>query len=96
MEPKIPSGSWCLFRPAPTGSRQGKLLLVQLNTHDSPQDGGRYTIKRYHSTKSITQDEWHHNSIELQPLNPAFQPIILDEQNSLDLRVLGEFIALIN
>lgn len=95
MEPKIPSGSWCLFTPCPQGSRQGRLLLVQVNTHTDPEDGGRYTIKRYHSTKAITDEGWQHNHIELQPLNPDFEPIAISEDEANDLRVIGEFISLI-
>jgi hypothetical protein len=29
MEPLIPDGSWCLFRPCPAGSREGRIVLVQ-------------------------------------------------------------------
>ena len=95
MEPKIPSGSWCLFAPCPQGSRQGRLLLVQVNTHTDPEDGGRYTIKRYHSVKTITDEGWAHNQIELQPLNPEFEPIRIDSENATDMRVIGELVSLI-
>lgn len=95
MEPRIPSGSWCLFAPCPAGSRQGRLLLVQIHTHVDPQDGGRYTIKRYRSTKRSTDDGWEHQSIELQPLNPEFPAIPVDQDNAEDLRVLGEFKVII-
>lgn len=96
MQPRIPSGSLCLFGPRPTGSRQGRLVLVQLNTHTDPEDGGRYTVKRYHSTKRGTEDGWEHQTIELQPLNPAYLPIEIDEQSAADLRVLGEFLAVLH
>ena len=96
MEPKIPSGSWCLFSPCPTGSRQDRLLLVQVNTHTDPEDGGRYTIKRYHSVKTITDEGWQHNQIELQPLNPEFRPIQLAAEDTNDIRIIGEFVAKLN
>lgn len=96
MEPTIPSESWCLFRPTPAGSREGKVLLVQVNTHMDPEDGGRYTLKRYHSAKQVTEDGWEHATIELQPLNKAYEIIqVLPEQSS-DLRVIGEFVCLID
>ncbi|MGE3780603.1 MAG: DEAD/DEAH box helicase family protein, partial [Pirellulaceae bacterium] len=69
MEPRIRDGQWCVFRPCPIGSRQNRLLLLQVNTHLDPEEGGRYTGKRYHSTKRIDEDGWHHQSIVLQPLN---------------------------
>ena len=95
MEPKIPSGSLCLFAPCPAGSRNGKLLLVQLNEHTDPEDGGRYTVKRYHSTKRIDEDGWQHETIEFQPLNPEFEPIVVRAEDAEFLRVLGEFICVV-
>src|SRR5690606_5831265 len=56
MQPKIPSGAWCLFRPCPAGSRQDRLVLVQVHKHFDPEDGGRYTVKRYRSTKQSSED----------------------------------------
>jgi hypothetical protein len=29
MEPLIPDGSWCLFRPCPAGSREDRVVLMQ-------------------------------------------------------------------
>ncbi|WP_404306984.1 DEAD/DEAH box helicase family protein [Neorhodopirellula lusitana] len=96
MEPTIPDKSWCLFRRIGAGSRQGKLILVQVNKHADPQDGGRYTVKRYHSTKQATDDGWQHESIELQPLNSDFEPIQISAEQAEDIRVIGEFICVID
>ncbi len=95
MTPKIPSGSWCLFRRNVTGSRQNRLLLVQVNTHVDPYDGGRYTVKRYRSTKSVSEDGWEHNTITLEPLNPAREPIEIHAEDATDMRVIGEFVAVV-
>jgi len=95
MTPKIPSGSWCLFRTCPAGSREGRLLLFQLSTHTDPEDGGRYTVKRYHSTKQSTDEGWEHTSIELQPLNRSFQSIYISPEDAEDIRVRGEFVSVI-
>lgn len=95
MEPTIPSGSWCLFRPCPNGSRQNRLLLVQVNTHIDPEDGGRYTVKKYRSTKQLTDDGWEHQSIELVPLNPDFKPIEITAEDSEGIRVIGEFVEVL-
>ncbi len=96
MEPRIPTGSWCLFRPIDAGSREGKLLLVQANTHTDPEEGGRYTIKRYHSTKHVSGEDWEHTTIELQPLNKDYAPIQVSAEQADDLRVIGEFVGLID
>jgi hypothetical protein len=95
MEPRIQSGAWCLFRPCPGGSRQGRLLLVQANTHLDPEDGGRYVVKRYHSVKQRDEDGWVHETIELQPLNPEYSPIPVFEEDADALRIVAEFVAVI-
>ena len=92
MQPRIPNGSWCLFRPCPNGSRQNRLLLVQVNTHFDPEDGGRYTVKKYRSSKGATDDGWGHQTIELLPLNPVFSPIEVTADNANDVLVIGEFV----
>lgn len=97
MEPVIPSGSWCLFQPCPQGTREGRLLLVQVNRHLDPEDGGRYTVKRYHSTKRVDEDGWTHQTIELQPLNPdpVYCPIPITEDDADEIRVVDEFVGVI-
>jgi superfamily II DNA or RNA helicase/diadenosine tetraphosphate (Ap4A) HIT family hydrolase/HKD family nuclease/phage repressor protein C with HTH and peptisase S24 domain len=93
MEPRIRSGAMCLFRRCPSGSREGRLLLVQFNTHLDPEDGGRYTVKRYHSVKRQTSEDWKHQIIELQPLNPDFDTISIDPEDADSLRIVGEFVT---
>jgi superfamily II DNA or RNA helicase/diadenosine tetraphosphate (Ap4A) HIT family hydrolase/SOS-response transcriptional repressor LexA len=95
MEPRIHDGDWCLFAPCPAGSRQNRLLLIQVNSTVDPEDGGRYTIKRYHSTKTIDADGWQHESIELQPLNPDYQSIRISAEDADDIRIIGEFVTVI-
>ncbi len=95
MEPKIPSGSWCLFKGSPGGTRNGRLLLIQCQTQHDPEDGGRYTVKKYQSTKVITEDGWSHETVELRPLNPEKTPIQLTADNTADLRVIGEFVRVL-
>src|SRR5205823_4175360 len=59
MEPRIPDGSLNLFRLHPSGSRQGKILLIE--RFGVLDETARYTVKRYTSTKKHTgEDEWQH------------------------------------
>lgn len=95
MEPKLPDGSWCLFRPCPAGTRNGRLLLIQCHTHLDPADGGRYAVKKYKSTKRVTEDGWNHETVELQPLNPDYRSISITEDEAPQLRVIGEFVRII-
>ena len=95
MEPKIPSGSYCLFRACPAGTRNGRLLLIQCQTQHDAEDGGRYTVKQYHSKKVAGEDGWGHETVELRPLNPEKTPILLTADNTADLRVIGEFVRVL-
>ncbi len=96
MEPRIRNGAWCLFAPCPAGSRQHRLLLLQVNTDVDPEGGGRYTVKRYHSTKHIDEEGWQHQTIELQPLNPEYQTIYVSPEDADDIRIIGEFVGVID
>ena len=72
MEPRIPDGSLNLFRLHPAGSRQGKILLIE--RFGVLDQTARYTIKRYTSRKVVTsEEEWRHDQIRLEPLNPEFE-----------------------
>jgi SOS-response transcriptional repressor LexA len=69
MEPRIPDGSLNIFRGPVVGSRQGKIVLVELiGVHE------RFTVKKYTSRKSSGgEDTWQHERIRLEPLNPEFE-----------------------
>lgn len=88
MLPKIHDGDICVFEWYHAGSRNGEIVLTQSSEYDDAY-GGRYTIKRYHSEKIVTDEGWQHAKVELQPLNPDFEPIELDEFG--DYRTIGIF-----
>jgi hypothetical protein len=88
MEPRIPDGSLNIFRAPVVGSRQNKIVLVELL--GQLDDSARYTIKRYTSRKTYSgEDEWQHESIRLEPLNPEFEGFDLQPDG---LRVIAEWI----
>jgi SOS-response transcriptional repressor LexA len=95
MEPTIPDGALCLFQTPTPGSRNGRIVLVQLNSLGDPETGGRFTVKKYLSSKSPTDDSWSHSQISLAPINPSFPTIPLNPSNAQDLLIIGEFIAVI-
>lgn len=93
MAPRIQSGDLLVFRAAPEGSRQGKILLVQYRGPEDPETGGSYTVKEYRSTKTISPDgTWFHHQITLNPLNPEFEPIALSPRDEADFRVIAEYL----
>ena len=92
MEPRIPDGSLNLFRLHPVGSRQGKILLIQrFGVND---DTSRYTIKKYTSKKVYSgEDEWRHEQIRLEPLNPEFEAWDVEPQ---DFAVVAEWLRVLD
>jgi len=99
MEPTIPDGSYCLFRADRGGSRDGKLVLVWHRGCTDPNLGGEFSVKRYRSTKVAADDgTWSHREIRLEPLNsdPAYQPLVFTSDAEGDVRVIGEFIAVLD
>jgi SOS-response transcriptional repressor LexA len=80
-----------VFRPCPAGSREGRIVLVQFASLGAGENGGRFTVKKYHSEKTVTADGWRHDRIQLLPLNPAFEPIEIERESSADLVIIGEF-----
>jgi SOS-response transcriptional repressor LexA len=68
---------------------------VQFASLGAGEDGGRFTVKKYHSEKTVNADGWRHDRIQLLPLNPAFQPITLEPEDAADLTLVGEFVRLV-
>lgn len=96
MEPKIRDGSWNLFRPCPQGTREGRIVLVQFNSMGDPENGGRFTVKKYHSIKTVSADAWQHDRIELLPLNPEYDPIPIAAHEGPEMVVVGEWVSSID
>jgi type III restriction enzyme len=93
MEPDIPDGSYCLFRPARGGSRQGRKLLVWHSGVTDPAIGGQYTLKVYTSEKAVDPETgWQHTRIVLRPLNLDFEPPVLTPEDEGEVRELAEFV----
>jgi hypothetical protein len=91
MEPRIPDGSLNLFRLNPVGSRQNKILLIQ--RFGVTDETARYTVKKYTSRKVYSgEDEWHHERIRLEPLNPEFEAWDVEPR---DFAVVAEWLRVL-
>lgn len=86
MQPLINDGDLCVFEWYRAGSRNGEIMLTQSSEFDS-EYGGKYTIKKYHSEKVVTEEGWQHSKVELIPLNKDFDVIVLDEET--EYRTIG-------
>ena len=96
MQPLIPDGSYCLFATPVQGTRQGRNLLVQLRDEADPETGQRYTVKRYESEKSVSEDgTWRHVRVNLKPLNPEFHPIVLTVEDEGTVAVIAELVQVL-
>jgi len=101
MEPKIPDGSYAVFQYAEignmiAGARSGKVVLAVLSESIDPENGGRYTVKKYQSQKVVHEDgQWEHVSIQLLPLNPAFKPIVIQPSEAESMKIVAEYIGLL-
>jgi hypothetical protein len=99
MNRRIPNGSWCLFRPDPGGSRNGKIVLVQHRDIQDPDFAGGLTIKRYESERTEHDDgTWSHNRIVLKPESTieGHREIKLGPDEAVELVVIGELVAVLS
>jgi hypothetical protein len=91
MEPRIPDGSLCVFRAGVVGSRRGRLVLVE--RFGITETSARYSIKKYTSKTIHTgEEEWEHEWVRLEPLNPAFEGFELIEGEA---RIIAEFVQVL-
>ena len=96
MEPRIHDGDYVVFRAQPTGTRQGKIVLVQYRGDADPETGGSYTVKRYSSEKVPSEDEdWRHARVVLSPTNPEYEPIIVPPEEGEHVGVLAEMVTIL-
>jgi SOS-response transcriptional repressor LexA len=65
-----------------------------LGTDGAGENGGRFTVKKYHSEKTVTADGWRHTSLQLLPVNPAFEPIEIEPEQAADIVIVGEFMTI--
>lgn len=98
MNRVIPNGSICLFKHYSGGSRNGKIVLVENFDIQDEDFNSAFTIKTYSSEKIISADGWEHSSIVLRPnsFDNSYKNIVIDEENGSNMRVIGEFISIIN
>ena len=85
-----------LPKPRSQVSGEGRIVLVQFNSMGDPENGGRFTVKKYHSAKTISEDAWQHDRIELLPLNPDYVPIHVAPHEGPEMVVVGEWLASID
>jgi hypothetical protein len=98
MNKTIPNNSICIFKKDVIGSRTGKILLIENRDSFDPDFNSAFTVKTYSSEKTITEEGYQHDSILLKPnsYDKSFKNIILNEENTIEMRVIGEFVKVLN
>ncbi|HYC55254.1 MAG TPA: DNA/RNA helicase domain-containing protein [Candidatus Binatia bacterium] len=98
MNRRIPDGAWCLFRGAPDGSRDGRIVLVQHRDIADAETGGSFTVKKYRSEKRVEDiGTWRHERVVLEPdsFDPSHRPIVLTPGDGDEVQVIAEFVAVL-
>lgn len=96
MEPSIRDGDYLVFRAKPAGTRQGKIVLAQYRGPADPDTGGAFAVKRYRSEKKESPEGgWRHARVTLSPTNPAYDPIVLTEEEADNVQVVAEFVTVL-
>jgi len=90
MEPLINDGDICVFRTPVTGSRYGRMLLIE--QFDETDFAARYTVKRYARQGLRDESAERETPIRLEPLNPEFEAFDLTADR---FRVLAEFVQVL-
>ena len=69
---------------------------MRLRDAIDPETGERYTVKRYQSEKTGSDEgAWRHCKITLKPNNPGFQPIELTVEDEGEFEVIAEFLEVL-
>ena len=98
MNRRIQNNSICIFKEPLGGSRNGKIVLIENYGKNDQDYNSSFTIKTYASEKRYTDDEqWEHSVILLKPnsTDPQFEDIVLHEEDCENMRIVGEFVTVL-
>ena len=98
MNRVIPSGALCLFKKYTGGSRNDKIVLVELMDMQDPDFNSSFTVKTYSSSKKMDEEgRMVHEAIRLIPNSyaPGYSDILLNEDDGSSYRVVGEFVRVL-
>ncbi len=87
MEPMIKDGQLCLFRKDPGGSRNGKIILCQVD--EFAGEAPVALIKQYRSARARSESLGEATAIVLSSLNEKHEDIVLTEGEHFS--VIGVF-----
>jgi SOS-response transcriptional repressor LexA len=94
----IPNGALCLFKKYTGGSRNDKIVLVELIDRQDQDFNSSFTVKTYTSAKQL--DEYGrlvNQTVRLVPnsFDTSYSPIELNAEDGESYRVVGEFVRVL-
>jgi SOS-response transcriptional repressor LexA len=98
MNRVISNGALCLFKKYTGGTRNDKILLVELMDMQDPDFNSSFTVKTYSSSKKMDEEgRMVHEAIRLIPNSyaPGYSDILLNEEDGSSYRVVGEFVRVL-
>ena len=98
MNRVIPNGALCLFKKYMGGSRNDKIVLVELMDIQDPDFNSAFTVKTYSSSKIMGEEGRMVNEIiRLIPnsYDPGYSDIVLNGEDGSTSRVVGEFVRVL-
>ena len=97
MNRQVPNGAWALFTTDFRGSKQGRIVLAQRRELGDPDEGGRYTLKRYDALKMEGEDGVVYERIVLRPdsTDPSFKPIEIDLEDDEGAVIVARLVSLL-
>lgn len=88
LEPRVPAGAYCLFRPL-QGDRENKILLVAHNAIEDPAYAGPYTVRVYTSSW-IDTDAGRRLKVTLPGDSSETAPIVITAAAEGEISIVGE------
>lgn len=98
MNKKIPDGSYCLFKRYYGGTRDGQIVLAQSIRFNDSEFGAGYTVKKYTSKRTITEEGWTHDAIILESMSydAGYLNITLEKEGTEQLSIIGIFVKVLS
>ena len=96
MNKRIPNGSWCVSKTSTQGNRQGRVVLGRYHRKIQDPDSGQFTVKIYDSKKIAFEDSGDERITQRPDSRESgFKEIVLHQDDAAELKVIGEFVAVV-
>jgi superfamily II DNA or RNA helicase/HKD family nuclease len=98
MNRVISNGDVCLFKKYTGGSRNDKIVLVELIDRQDQDFNSSFTVKTYTSSKQFDEDgRFVNQTVRLVPnsFDTSYSPIELTAEDGGSYRVVGEFVRVV-